>query len=168
VTSTLPFIPPLPRLDLARRRDSLRRAASRAHENGERHAYSAARVLSDYWHESPARERDRLAPTVLDLLVLQAALLVGSGAFALALKLAPGAEGMLFLLYALGLVAFSALGLELLVRLAKQGGAIPTTALAARAPGRRRRITRARLRWLRRLLKRTTSEPPRPMRPSLA
>lgn len=154
------------RPDLAAVRERLRRAAARTATTSERAARSAAHVAADYWYIRDARERENLTPKILDLVVLLAAGIVGSAAFALALSLAPGAEGPLFLLYALGLVALSALGFELLFRLAREA-AVPTTALAARAPGRHRRIVKARLRWLRRLLKRAGSGPGA-MRPSLA
>jgi len=176
VTTTFLSFPTLSRLDLDRRRlhAAVQRTAARLLETSARSARGAARTVDGYWN-SPLHGED-VKPKVVDVLVLQMAAVCAGGAFLLGMKLAPGAEGMLFVLYALGLVALCALGFEVMLRLAREGRqereeTVPTVALAARAPGRGRRAVRARMRWLRRLVGRTLSAPSRhsgAMRPTIA
>ena len=162
---------PKPRIEkpLALARSLARSIASRALRASERAARSGAELLGDYWSARPGREGDRLAAKVLDVLVLQGSAVCAGGGFLVACALLPQAAGIAFGLYVTGLAALTALALTLLAHLAREGGTVPDAALASRVASRRRRVFRARLRLLRRLLRRTPPEAGDGLRrPSLA
>ena len=143
--------------------------AWRALRAGERAARSGVELLGDYWSDRSGREGDPLAAKVLDILVLQGAAVCAGGGFLVACALVPQASGIAFGLYVAGLAALTPLALTLLARLAREGEAVPDRALASRVASRRRRVFRARLRLLRRLLRRTSPEAGDGLRrPSLA
>jgi len=122
--------------------------------------------LRGYWRSD--RTTGDPADAVLDLLVLE----IGAAVAAAAFLLAASHEvfgGFAFPVYAAALAALVTLGLLLLARLAGaqpvESEPVPHTALSSTV-GRRRRVLRARLRWLKRALRTRVGARPRSGRPS--
>jgi len=164
VTTTYLNLYGLPKIPLDRSLDALRSAATRAWAGGERAARAGAGVLSSYWlsaeEGTEGRRQNGRDLRVLDLVVVEGIAIASLFAFALAAPLAPQHTGLLFFCFAAILAAGLTLGIRILMRLAGEEEAVPTVALAARAAGRGRRIVKARLRWLRRILGRVAASAP--------
>ena len=110
-------------------------------------------TLRGYWRSD--RTTDDPAEAVLDLLVLEIAAAAAAAGFLFATAHELLAR-VAFPVYAAVLAALVALGLHLLTRLAGSQPAetepVPRVALSSTV-GRRRRMVRARLRWLKRVLR---------------
>jgi hypothetical protein len=169
VSATFFPLPVLPKPRIARPIAGARAFVSRTLETGGRSARSGAEALADYWSTPTARDGERLAAKVLDALVLQSSTVCAGGAFLVASALMPHAAGLAFWLYVAGFCALTAFSLAFLTHLAREGEAVPAAALASRGASRRRKTVRARLRLLRRILRRASHAPRGGIqRPSLA